>query len=172
VLDVEWRRYGLSQPSGSLPVAPLVVMVHMASVWVPFTSESKEAIADYDEIRKEIKLGLLECGRKLQTYVNKRKRQKSQSQRRSVFFRYIDEVVSAVDSITPIDTEKLKDDLLKVARKRTALADVQLDENGKPVEAMPAKLGRDENTVIVESEETAPEGLFDEDDNEIAPAEA
>jgi DNA topoisomerase-6 subunit B len=31
-------------------------MIHMASVWVPFTSESKEAIADYDEIRKEMTL--------------------------------------------------------------------------------------------------------------------
>ena len=46
----------------------------MASVWVPFTSESKEAIADYDEIRKEIKLAIQECGRKLMTYVRKRQR--------------------------------------------------------------------------------------------------
>src|SRR5690606_36922353 len=60
VVDMDWRRYGLSQSSGALPAAPLVVMVHMASVWVPFTSESKEAIADYDEIRAEIKLGLQE----------------------------------------------------------------------------------------------------------------
>ena len=44
-------------------------MIHMASVWVPFTSESKEAIADYDEIRKEMKLALMECGRKLGTYL-------------------------------------------------------------------------------------------------------
>ena len=51
-------------------------MIHMASVWVPFTSESKEAIADYDEIRKEMKLALMECGRKLGTYL--RKRQKMQ----------------------------------------------------------------------------------------------
>ena len=29
----------------------MIMVVHMASVWVPFTSESKEAIADYDEIR-------------------------------------------------------------------------------------------------------------------------
>ena len=30
-----------------LPFPPMVVMIHMASVWVPFTSESKDAIADY-----------------------------------------------------------------------------------------------------------------------------
>ncbi|MEE9131195.1 MAG: DNA topoisomerase VI subunit B, partial [Phycisphaerales bacterium] len=43
VLEASWKNYGLSQPKGSLPLGPLVVMIHMASVWVPFTSESKEA---------------------------------------------------------------------------------------------------------------------------------
>ena len=42
----------------NLPGAPLLILVHMASVWVPFTSESKEAINDYDEIRKEINLAI------------------------------------------------------------------------------------------------------------------
>jgi DNA topoisomerase-6 subunit B len=50
--ETSWRNYNLSQPRGSLPQGPIVIMIHMASVWVPFTSESKEAIADYDEIRQ------------------------------------------------------------------------------------------------------------------------
>src|SRR5712692_1531773 len=58
VLETAWRNYGIPQSRGALPAGPMVVFVHMASVWVPFTSESKEAIADYDEIRKEIKLAL------------------------------------------------------------------------------------------------------------------
>ncbi|MFT3685432.1 MAG: DNA topoisomerase VI subunit B [Phycisphaerales bacterium] len=62
VSETNWRNYDLQHPRGGLPVGPLVVMIHMASVWVPFTSESKEAIADYDEIRKEMKLALMECG--------------------------------------------------------------------------------------------------------------
>ncbi len=84
VLETNWRNYGLSQPRSSVPVGPLVVMIHMASVWVPFTSESKEAIADYDEIRKEMRLALQECGRKLQTYLNRRRRMARQGERRSV----------------------------------------------------------------------------------------
>src|SRR5438309_4547043 len=65
VLETTWRNYGVTQSRGALPAGPMVVFVHMASVWVPFTSESKEAIADYDEIRKEIRLALQECGRRL-----------------------------------------------------------------------------------------------------------
>src|SRR5262249_15393155 len=34
VLEVDWRNYGLSQPGNGTPVGPLVVMLHMASVWV------------------------------------------------------------------------------------------------------------------------------------------
>src|SRR5256885_15681306 len=60
VLDTTWRNYGGAPSQGAVPSGPMVIFVHMASVWVPFTSESKEAIADYDEIRKEITLALRE----------------------------------------------------------------------------------------------------------------
>src|SRR3989338_4680732 len=60
-----WRSYGLSQSQNALPIGPCTLVVHIASVWVPFTSESKEAIAHYPEILKEMKLALQDCGRKL-----------------------------------------------------------------------------------------------------------
>ena len=65
VLTSNWRGYGLQQSKGALPTGPLVILVHMASVWVPFTSESKEAVAHYPEIIKEIRLALQEAGRQL-----------------------------------------------------------------------------------------------------------
>ena len=77
VLDTSWRNYGVAQSRGALPAGPMVIFVHMASVWVPFTSESKEAIADYDEIRKEIKLALQECGRRLGVFLRRRERANS-----------------------------------------------------------------------------------------------
>lgn len=168
VLDIDWRRYGLSQPSGSLPIGPLVIMVHLASVWVPFTSESKEAIADYDEIRKEIRLGLLECGRKLQAYVNRRRKQRYEGERRSVFERYIAEVVAAVDTIRPVDRDELGRRLLDIARHRTARADETLDDSGRAVEKPPQRAsadgaaeGDDENTIIVERAAAPPRELFE-----------
>ena len=62
VIGNNWRAYGLSQSRGQFPSGPVTVMVHMASVWVPFTSESKEAIAGYPEIMKELRLGLQAVG--------------------------------------------------------------------------------------------------------------
>ena len=94
-LETAWRNYGVAQSRGALPAGPMVIFVHMASVWVPFTSESKEAIADYDEIRKEIKLALQECGRRLGMFLRRRERAKSEFRRRNIFELYIEEVVEA-----------------------------------------------------------------------------
>jgi DNA topoisomerase-6 subunit B len=120
-LETAWRNYGVAQSRGALPAGPMVVFVHMASVWVPFTSESKEAIADYDEIRKEIKLALQECGRRLGVFLRRRERAKSEFRRRNIFELYIEEVVEACARLKggKLPKEKLKAQLQKIAMKRT-----------------------------------------------------
>jgi DNA topoisomerase-6 subunit B len=134
VSETNWRNYDLQQPRGAVPVGALVIMLHMASVWVPFTSESKEAIADYDEIRKEMKLALMECGRKLGSYLNKRLKMRREAERRDIFERYIGEIAKACGEITGDDAKPLYEALLKQARKRTAVADLKLDEEGRKLE--------------------------------------
>ena len=39
VIQTNWRAYGLHQSKGSLPIAPMAILAHVASVWVPYTSE-------------------------------------------------------------------------------------------------------------------------------------
>ncbi len=149
VVETNWRPYGLQQPRNSVPTAPLVVMLHMASVWVPFTSESKEAIADYDEIRKEMRLALQECGRKLQTYMNRRKRMAREGERRSAFIRYIGEISKACASITGVDAKSVYAALQRQAQRRTAEVDLVLDDEGKVVDDG-GRLAKDDDVVIVE----------------------
>ncbi len=72
VYQTNWRGYELQQPKGGLPVAPMAIAVHLASVWVPFTSEAKEAVAHYDELLEEMKLAIQECGRKLAAHLRAR----------------------------------------------------------------------------------------------------
>ncbi len=152
VTETNARNYDLHQPRGSVPIGPLVIMIHMASVWVPFTSESKEAIADYDEIRKEMKLALMECGRKMGTYLRKRLQMRRQGERRDVFERYIGEIAKAVNAINDTDAKKLYEALLAQAKKRTAIADLKLDEEGKKVDEDPA----DQDGVIIVEQAKAP----------------
>jgi DNA topoisomerase-6 subunit B len=70
---VDWRRYGLEQRGGSgIPFGPAIIMVHVASTKVPFTSEAKEAVAAIPEMQTEIELALRECGRRLKVHLNKK----------------------------------------------------------------------------------------------------
>lgn len=96
VASTNWRSYGLSQSEGSLPVGPVVLAVHMASVWVPFTSEAKEAIAHYPEILHEVKLAVQECGRALASFVNKKRRVSSELQKKSYIERYLPHISGAL----------------------------------------------------------------------------
>ena len=149
VAETNWRNYDLQQPRGAAPVGPLVIMIHMASVWVPFTSESKEAIADYDEIRKEMKLALMECGRKLGTYLKKRAKMRRESERRDVFQKYIGEIAKACSAITGEDGKRIYEALLEQAKRKTAIADLELDEDGKRIKQDdPAE---QEGVIIVEA---------------------
>ena len=156
VVETSWKNYGMTQPRNGLPVGPLVVLVHMASVWVPFTSESKEAIADYDEIRKEMKLALQECGRKLGTYLRRRKQMRKQSERRGIFERYIGEIATSCHAISGTDPKKLYDALLKQAAKKTKEADQKLDLDGKVVAGK--QLEDDEDVIILADRQGGSDG--------------
>jgi DNA topoisomerase VI subunit B len=117
IIDTNWRGYGLSQSSNSLPQGPLVILVHMASVWVPFTSESKEAIAHYPEILKEMKLALQDCGRKLGVYVRKKKRVGEELKKRSYMEKYIPYVADALKELLELkddEKKKIEEDLAEV----------------------------------------------------------
>ncbi len=149
VMSTNWRAYGLSQSRGGLPSGPTTIMVHMASVWVPFTNESKEAIASYPEIQKELRLALQAVGRKLGMFLRRRLRVRHEGERRNLFLRYVGEVATAVSRINSADRDKLYQQLLDVARKRTAEADVELDDRGKPIE----EEDYGDNVIIVSQEE-------------------
>lgn len=150
VTSTNWRSYGLGQSRGSLPRGPVSLMVHIASVWVPFTSESKEAIANYPEIQKEIRLGLQAVGRKLGMYLRRRLKVKQQSDRREVFLRYLKEVSTAVSEINGAKQAELYEQLLKVAKRRTAEADMKLDDRGRPIKEDTKKLNLGDNVLIVD----------------------
>ena len=141
VLGTSWKNYGVMQSRGALPGGPMVIFVHMASVWVPFTSESKEAIADYNEIQKEITLALRECGRRLGLFLRRRERAASEYRRRNIFELYIEEVVEACNRLKggALPKEKLKAQLQKIATARTGgvKTDEALGKTGAGPEGLP-----------------------------------
>lgn len=102
-MQTNWRAYDLHQPKGALPVAPMAIVVHVASVWVPYTSESKEAIEPYPEILKEVRLGLQQCARRLAQYLHREAHLKQEYDRRSYIEKYLPHIGIALQDILALN---------------------------------------------------------------------
>jgi DNA topoisomerase-6 subunit B len=115
VIATDWKKYGLAQARSALPSGPVVIMVHMASVWVPFTSESKEAVASYPEITKEIRLALMEAGRQLGAHVRKRKKAMDEARKHAYITKYIPHIGDALKDILDL-TQKKRDETVETLK--------------------------------------------------------
>ena len=144
VTNANWKPYGLQQSKGGLPIGPATLVVSIASVWVPFTSESKEAVAHYPEILKEVTLALQEIGRKLGAYIGKKHRILAEGKKRDYIQRYIPHVAEALKELIGIkDTKKVEDLLYEILEHtRGELEEIGIDNPEYDEEL--AKIGKDE----------------------------
>ena len=126
VKETDWKRYGLQQANNALPTGPIVILVHMCSVWVPFVSESKEAIAPYPDIVKEMKLALQDIGRELSRYISGKRRAGEHKRRILIFERYSTEVAEALSEITGRDKNDMEKKLKSFIGER-----VKINEQGE-----------------------------------------
>jgi DNA topoisomerase-6 subunit B len=122
VTNVNWKSYNISQQG--LPMGPVLILVHVASTNVPFTSESKDAIASIPEIEKEIVLALQELGRELKTFLSRRDRNKLAEDRARAVCAIIPELAAKVSEIVEkslVDTTPIEGKLMRklIAKKWT-----------------------------------------------------
>ena len=158
---VNWKPYGLQQSGSSTPTGPVTILVHICSVWVPFTSESKEAVAHYPEIINEMRLALQDAGRRLQAYVMKRQRVAKELKKRGYIEKYIPHVSGALQEILGLskaDVEKTEKDLVKLMEKHRGKVDAEPEENEEFDEGLSlAKLDEHEEDIPAEMEGDAPD---------------
>ena len=101
VKRIGWRNYGLDQPGGSgIPSGPAVVMIHVASTNVPFTSESKDAIANIPAIEDEIELAVREAARELKSFLKKRRSMQKRRKKQDVLGRILPEMADKLSEVT------------------------------------------------------------------------
>lgn len=158
IQSTNWKPYGLQQSNGSTPMGPMTITVHMASVWVPFTSEAKEALAHYPEIIQEIKLAIQECGRDLASYVLKKRRVKDEFKKRSYIEKYIPHVGQALQEmlkLSNIEEKRIEDNLKGLLEKsRGKLEDVDFDpDKNEEYDETFANIGKEEENEEPSDEE-------------------
>lgn len=119
---VNWKSYNISQQG--LPTGPILILVHVASTNVPFTSESKDAIASIPEIEKEIILALQDLGRDLKLFVSRRDKNKLAEDRARAVCAIIPEIAEKVSEIVEkplVDTSPIEGKLMRklIVKKQT-----------------------------------------------------
>ena len=132
IANVNWKAYTISQQG--LPMGPVLILVHVASTNVPFTSESKDAIASIPEIEKEIVLALQDLGRELKTFLSRRDRNKLAEDRARAVCAVIPEIAAKVSEIVEkplVDTSPIEGKLMRklIAKKWTRDGNVTIEVN-------------------------------------------
>ncbi|MCZ7392342.1 MAG: DNA topoisomerase VI subunit B [Candidatus Methanoperedens sp.] len=98
VENLNWKNYSLLQPGG-IPVGPAIILVHVASTHVPFTSESKEAIADVPEIVEEIGLALKDIARRLKLYLSRQDNLEKRREKEEIIYHILPRIAKKVGEI-------------------------------------------------------------------------
>jgi len=115
VKSINWRNYGLDQPGGSgIPNGPAVVMVHVASTNVPFTSESKDAVANVPEMEHEIELAIREAARELKSYLNKRRSMQQRRKKQNKLATILPEMAEKLSEVTAREELHINDSLARI----------------------------------------------------------
>jgi len=151
--SMDWKRYGIDISKKENP-EPIAIFVHMCSVWVPYTSESKEAIASYPVIIKEIKLALQECARKLSLYLSGVRRAQRIAEKKRIFEKYAIEVAKSLEVLTNTPHKKIESDIKKLVEERWGeISEPQKIEVTEQETDVPVKrLSRNEINEIEEEE--------------------
>jgi len=132
VTNVNWKAYNISQQG--FPVGPILILVHVASTNVPFTSESKDAIANIPEIEKEVTLVLQELGRELKHFVSRRDRNQLAEDRARAVCAIIPELAVKVSEIVEkpvVDTAPIEGKLMRklIAKRWTEKGKITIEIN-------------------------------------------
>jgi DNA topoisomerase-6 subunit B len=103
VRELDWRRYHISS---ELPIA---IFIHLCSTKIPYKTVGKEFIAEVDEIKREIDLGLKECARRLSIWLSKKERSEYVAKRMTLLKDFYTFIASTLDkSISrKVDLNKL-----------------------------------------------------------------
>jgi len=157
VRKVDWRNYNMAQ-EGGMPTGPVVIAVHMASVWIPYISEAKEAIDPYPAILKEMRLALQEAGRRLQRFLSGRRRREDAAQRRNLFEKYIPEMADSLAKLAEVPKAKIISGLQATIKKGDIMKQIEQGEGEmipepKTAEENPAKKGAEKQTTLKEESE-------------------
>lgn len=114
VNELDWSRYGLKD----MEKIPLSIFVNITSTYIPYTSAGKQAIADEEEIRREIALALMDVARNIKQDLSRERRKYEKQTRRMILARYVPEVAKAVSDLSGDKKNELEIKLMELVNSK------------------------------------------------------
>jgi DNA topoisomerase-6 subunit B len=151
IQTVDWKRYDIKDPEN----APVTVFVNFISVHIPYTGAGKQAIADEEEVLEEIRLALMQTGRKAGIYIAHKRREAESQQKRLMFYKYIPEICKALSTITKASEDSLKKNMEKMVLAKLKIDDAKEAEEKKKMEKT---LAEDDNSRVIKQKPAKEEG--------------
>nr|MDO8086846.1 hypothetical protein [Candidatus Sigynarchaeum springense] len=98
---VNWKNYLVDTFDNGIPKAPIRIFINVSGPFVHlmFKSQSKQALAEDENLIKEIKLALEQVGRRLKAYISKKQKHADSKKRASRFIMFAPHVARALYNI-------------------------------------------------------------------------
>jgi len=126
--DIGWKNYGLDQ--GSLPQGPAVIAVHVASTNVPFTSESKDAVAGVPKIEKEVERAVREVARDMKSHIKDAKSRRKRREKERVVEKLLPQMAEKIAEVVDREPPSTDETMARILNKVT----VGAEDNGEVTE--------------------------------------
>ena len=134
IKGIGWRNYNLDQPGGSgIPNGAVVISVHVASTNVPFTSESKDAVASVEAIEDEIELAVREAARELKSYLKKQQSMRKRQKKQNVLADILPVMASKVADVTERGEPEIGDAMARIMNNVLVERDVEENDGERTV---------------------------------------
>ena len=176
ISETDWRSYGLEQRQGTgIPFGPAIIFVHVYGVRLPYTSESKEAIANVDAIMEEIKLAMKIIGRSLKSFMNKKDKRQKINEKFRLVQSLIPEIARKAASIVNEDQPAVSPIISKIANVVFIKENTVQKEDSMEIEAEIINYsGQERDFTLYASPPTGdvPEGGISWNIDHLAPSES
>lgn len=115
ISNMNVRRYGFDQTGGSgIPTDDAVILVHVASTNVPFTSEAKDAVAEVPDITDEIERAVRDVSRDLDSYLTKKQNAKQREEKEEQISKMLDPMTERVSEALGVEKPDIKPSLAEI----------------------------------------------------------
>lgn len=102
VKSVDWSRYSLK----NFDEEPIVVLVNLVSVHVPYTGAGKQAISQEQDVMDEIKNAVMEASRQVQRYLSGRRKAHEIATKRKLIEGYTQQLANDLSDLAGLKEKK------------------------------------------------------------------